>query len=269
MKFSDFHMHTVFADGKNTAEEMVLSAINMGLSEVGISEHAGLPFYTIVDMLPDTTLAYRAEMARVKDKYKDRINVLSGIEMGYDSIDDPNAYDYVIGSVHYLVVKGEAHCVDRSAEDTLRCLNEAFGGDFDSYAEAYYEKLSGVVEKVNANIIGHFDLVSKFEKAGVAPDPTTSRYISAWKCALRDLAGKASLEINTGGISRGYKTVPYPMPEMLKEWKRLGGTVVLSSDSHAVDTINYKFDEAYALARECGFDSAHFTDKYGKKHVQF
>ena len=269
MSFSDFHMHTKFADGKNTPEEMILSAIDMGLSTVGISEHAMLPFPTIVDMSPELTLDYRAEMARLQKKYEGRIEVLRGIEMGYDSNDDPAAYDYVIGSVHYLIVKGEVYCVDRSAEDTAHCLKEAFGGDLDSYAEAYYEKLSGVVEKVDANIIGHFDLVSKFEKAGLAPDPTSSRYISAWKCAMRELVGKATLEINTGGISRGYKTVPYPMPDMLKEWKRLGGTVILSSDSHAADTINYKFDEALALAKECGFTTGGFTDKNGKKHIQF
>ena len=268
MSYSDFHMHTKFADGRNTPEEMILSAIDMGLSTVGISEHAMLPFPTPVDMSYDLTLAYRAEMARLKEKYAGKIEVLNGIEMGYDSNDDPSAYDYVIGSVHYLIVNGEVYGVG-SIEDTRICLKEAFGGDLDSYAEAYYEKLSGVVEKVDANIIGHLDLISKFEKAGLAPAPTSSRYISAWKCAMRELVGKATLEINTGGISRGHKTDPYPMPEMLKEWKRLGGTVVLSSDSHAADTINYKFDEALALAKDCGFTTGGFTDKRGKKHIQF
>ena len=36
----DLHMHTVFSDGKNTAEEMVLEAIRRGLETVGISDHS-------------------------------------------------------------------------------------------------------------------------------------------------------------------------------------------------------------------------------------
>ena len=31
----DLHMHSVYSDGKNTAEEMILEAIRLGLDTVG------------------------------------------------------------------------------------------------------------------------------------------------------------------------------------------------------------------------------------------
>ena len=54
----DLHMHSVFSDGKNTAEEMILSAVRLGLDCVGLSEHS----HTVGDecgMTPEGTLAYR------------------------------------------------------------------------------------------------------------------------------------------------------------------------------------------------------------------
>lgn len=40
MILQDLHMHSAFSDGRNTAEEMVLSAIEKGLTVVGLSDHS-------------------------------------------------------------------------------------------------------------------------------------------------------------------------------------------------------------------------------------
>ena len=96
----DLHMHTVYSDGKNTPEEMILEAIARGLDCVGISDHS----HAVSDecgMTPEGTLAYRAEMARLKEKYAGRIRVLCGLERDIWS-DDTLDYDYVIGSVHTI-----------------------------------------------------------------------------------------------------------------------------------------------------------------------
>ena len=67
----DLHMHSVYSDGKDTAEEMILSAIDLGLDCVGLSEHS----HTEGDecsMTYEGTEAYRAEMAELKKKYAGR-----------------------------------------------------------------------------------------------------------------------------------------------------------------------------------------------------
>ena len=50
---TNFHTHTTFCDGKNTAEEVVLSAIEKGFSAIGFSGHGYTPFdlrYCMQDM---------------------------------------------------------------------------------------------------------------------------------------------------------------------------------------------------------------------------
>lgn len=257
--YADLHVHTDFADGKNTPEEMVLSAIEKGLSVIGFSEHAYVPFDPGAGLTPESTLAYRREIARLKTAYREKITVLCGIEMDYDAVDTPAAYDYVIGSVHYLTVGDTHYSVDVSPEETLRCVNEGFGGDFDRYAEAYFEKVSRLPEKTQANIIGHMDLIAKFEKFSAAPAADGERYRRGWKSALSALSGRAILEINSGAVARGYREAPYPHADILDAWRECGGEVVLSSDAHSAAQIAFYFTEMAAIVSRHGLTVAELS----------
>ena len=266
MILSDFHTHTTFSDGKNTPEEMVLGALLLGLSEIGFSEHAAHESdYT---MRKEDIPLYRCEVARLAEKYKGQIVILCGIELDADAYDTAEGYDYAIASVHDVSVGGKNYCVDLSAEETIRAIGDGFGGSFDSYAEAYFEKLTDFVIRSGANIVGHFDLLTKFKECGVNFDENSPRYIAAWRSAISDLHNRAVFEINTGAISRGYRTTPYPSPAMLKELCALGGKVVLSGDSHKKDTLCSNFDIAEKLLIDCGFTEAGFTDRHGIYHKQ-
>ncbi|MBR4868521.1 MAG: histidinol-phosphatase [Clostridia bacterium] len=265
---SNFHTHTNFVDGVHTPKQVVERAIAMGMTTLGFSEHCYTPLDPDCCLSKEQTVAYRQEIQALKESYGNQIQILCGIEMDYTSEDDITAYDYVIGSVHYLTVDGATYPVDFSAEKTLLCVNTAFGGDFDAYAEAYFALVGKVVEKTGANIIGHFDLITKYSEQGVGPDQSSPRYIAAWQKAMQNLAGKASLEINTGAMSRGCRTTPYPSLEQLRYWRALGGQVVLNSDSHHKDTLMYAFEQGVELARTAGFTCLGFTDRMGVYHQQ-
>ena len=68
------------------------------------------------------------------------------------------------------------------------------------------------------------------------------RYVKAWQNAADILlkTGKP-FEINTGAMSRGYRTSPYPHKEIRDYIRAHGGKLILSSDSHSKETIAYKF----------------------------
>ena len=266
MILSDFHTHTRFSDGKNTPEEMVLHAISMGLSSIGISDHAsGDNDYS---MKKEGILPYRAEIARLKEKYEGQIEILCGIELDADGIDKAEYYDYAIASVHHMTVSGKEYCIDLSVDETRRMLKEGFGGDFDSLAEAYYEKLTEYALCSGANIVGHFDLLTKFSEVGIPFDSESPRYRAAWRAALSALADKLVFEINTGAISRGYRTAPYPAPPILTELQALGGKVLLSGDAHSTSAICAHFDDAQKRLLAHGFTTAGFADRNGKYHAQ-
>ena len=48
------------------------------------------------------------------------------------------------------------------------------------------------------------------------------------------------LEVNTGGVYRGYRKDFYPGAWLLGEWQKMGGRVIITADAH--DTASLTFD---------------------------
>ena len=74
-------------------------------------------------------------------------------------------------------------------------------------------------------------------------DEEHPRYVRAWQAAAEKLlASGLPFEINTGAISRGYRSVPYPAPPILRYLGQRGARFLLSSDSHAPGTLCFGFE---------------------------
>ena len=260
---TDFHIHTAFCDGKNSPEEIVQAALIKGIDEIGFSGHSYVEFDPDYSMSPEQTARYFSEINMLKEEYSNKIKILCGIEQDYYSCKPVYNYDYIIGSVHYLKCGNEYVSVDLDKQTLLIATQKYFGGDIYSLIEEYYALVGGVVEKTKCNIIGHFDLVEKFNEDKKLFDCKHKRYIEAYKNAAdKLLKSNAIFEINTGAVSRGYRTKPYPNTEILKYICEAGGRVILSSDSHSADTLCFGFDAAEQVAESCGFKSI-------EKHIQF
>lgn len=247
MILQDLHTHTTFCDGKNTPEEMVTAAIAEGLSRIGFSGHS----YTAFDVSYCMTDygAYIAEVRALAAKYAGKIEVLCGVEQDYYS-DAPTAdFDYVIGSVHYIRAGGGYIPVDESAKILKNAADKFFGGDIYALIGSYYNTLADVFNRTHCDIIGHFDLVSKFNEGGALFDESSPRYIAAYRRAADALADcGARFEINTGAIARGYRSVPYPSAEIIAYLKSRGAEFILSGDAHSTDGICFEFDKWCAFS---------------------
>ena len=244
----DLHMHTTWSDGENTPEEMIEEAIRLGLETVGISDHSsGDP----CGMTLEQSVEYRAEMTCLKQKYAGKIRVLCGLERDYFT-DDFADYDYTIGSVHWLrMPDGHRISIDWTPEKLREGAEKYFGGDFYALAEAYYATVANVVEVTKCDIIGHFDLITKFIEQDPQFDVNHPRYVKAWQDAADTLLKTGRpFEINTGAMSRGYRTEPYPARDIRDYIRKHGGTLILSSDSHRKETIAYRFNEFIGEADE-------------------
>ena len=251
MIFTDLHTHTNYCDGKSSPEEMVVSAIEKGLKKIGVLVHGYaehekdccVPFERETDFIN--------EVNRLKEKYKDKIEVLLGVEKDIYSVAlNTDRYDYVIGSMHYFKRGDKYYSIDHSKEIHFKTMSELFSGDYYLAAEEYFKELENVVIKTNADIIGHFDLISKFNKDNTLFDAQNERYIKAWQSSAKKLiAFGKPFEINTGGISRGYKTQPYPSYEMIKFIKENGGKFILSSDAHSKENIAFEFKKHYEIIK--------------------
>ena len=294
----DLHMHTIYCDGKNTPEEMVLAAIDKGLTCMGFSGHSYVTFDQECGMSADAEEDYRKEISRLKEKYAGQIRIFCGIELDYHSLPEygtaaheamlqqyKETYDYIIGSVHYIPIPVSGKCITAgeempgdctgadeqtledctAAEEAMqRCFSSAkdrtrdcqyaavdntpeifitaveqhYGGDYYLAAEAYYALAANVVQQTDCDIIGHFDLISKFNQKYHFFDEQHPRYLKAWKQALDHLLPASRIfELNAGGITRGWRTVPYPAPQMQEYIMANGGRFIFSSDSHSTETI--------------------------------
>ena len=243
MQNFDLHVHTTFSDGADTPETAVLRAIELGLSRIGISDHSFVKGAEEWCMREDALPAYRKEITRLKEKYRGQIEVLCGIEQDILSKTPADGFDYVIGSVHFIKEKGTLIPVDESADILQDAAARYFEDDIYALCSSYYALEADVAVRTNADIIGHFDLISKFNENNALFDEADARYVSAWQGAAQQLLQSGvPFEINFGAVSRGYRTLPYPSAEMRRFILDNGGRFILSSDSHAAGTIGYGFE---------------------------
>ena len=240
----DFHVHTVYSDGKNTPREIVEEAISKGLSAVGFSEHSYTPFddSDCRDMADPSR--YVSEIAALKREYGGVITVLCGVEQDIFSGFVPPCFDYSIGSVHYIRAGDGYVSVDNDPGELISAADRYFGGDMLTVAERYFENVGRVIEATGADVVGHFDLITKFNEGGELFDSGSPRYRKAWTDAAdRLLSCGKPFEINTGAVSRGYRCSPYPSAEEIGYIKARGGRFILLSDSHRKETLCFGFDE--------------------------
>ena len=262
---TNFHTHTTFCDGKDTPREMALAAIEKGFSALGFSGHAYFVLDATISMSLEQQKAYREEILRVKNEFKDKIEIYLGIEQDSWSPKLDYAYDYVIASVHNLLQDGVYCPVDNNAALMLENLEKHFGGDQDTYAEAYFAEVVKLLDKIpEGDVIGHIDLITKYDEQ--LSIRRSQRYFSMARRAVEHLVkyGKP-FEINTGAIGRGYRTAPYPSPELLSVIRKEGGRIMINSDCHNKDFLDCGFDLAVALAKDCGFESHMVLTKDGWK----
>ncbi|MFA5561052.1 MAG: histidinol-phosphatase [Eubacteriales bacterium] len=245
---SDLHTHTTLCDGANTPREMVEAALARGMELIGFSAHSVTPFdrsYCLRD-----EAGYVREVLALRREYAGRIRVLCGLEL--------DAYgtagfqpDYVIGSVHYLR-RGERYFpVDLSKESLTQTIAQIFDGDPLRAADAYYRTLREMVHRTAPTVIGHFDLLTKFEGIIDENAPEYQRIVSDTLDAVLPVC--RLFELNTGTMSRGYRTTPYPAPWILHELRKRGAAVILSSDAHRAEALEYGFEQSLSLLRACGF----------------
>lgn len=257
MRFCTVHTHSLLCDGKNTLEEMARAAFAAGAVSFGASghSHTDVP-WDQGNVLPEEAANYRAEVLRLREIYQGRMEVLLGIEQDSQSAQPvPDWAEYWIGSVHNLHDSrtGSYYCVDWDAEHLKTCLGEMFGGDALAMVRGYYADVAAMAER-KPTILGHLDLIVKLNRDGRFFDEADPAYQAAALEALHAVNPDTTLlEINTGAMSRGYRDTPYPALFLLREWRVMGGRIILTADAHSASAIVWAYDQAAALARAAGF----------------
>jgi len=246
---------------------MARAAFEAGAVSFGASGHSHTPIPEDEGgVLPVDMTAYRAEVLRLREEYQGRMDVLLGIELDNCADVTAEGFDYWIGSAHRLRgPDGRLYTVDWDAERLSACQAGAFGGDAYAMAERYYAEVRRMAA-MKPTILGHIDLITKFNEAGAFFDEAEPRYRTAALDALHAADPKGTLlEINTGAMSRGYRKAPYPALFLLREWRDMGGRIILTADAHRAGDIVYGYTQAAELARAAGFDRSTLLTLSGRE----
>lgn len=241
--FSNFHTHTCFCDGKDTPEQLVQRALELRCPAIGFSGHSYAPYDRDYCMSPEGTQTYRQEILHLRERYAGQLRIYLGVEQDFYSPSSTAGYDYVIGSVHYLYKDGVYLPVDASRQQQEQAVQAHYGGDWYAFAEDYFRTVAQVYDRTGCQVVGHFDLVTKFNQGDVLFSTRHPRYVQAVQQALDVLAANPVVfEINTGAIARGYRNEPYPALWILEELRRRGVRRILSSDCHDRENLLFGFE---------------------------
>lgn len=262
---ANFHTHSTFCDGKNTPEEIITTAIEKGLSAIGFSGHGYTDFdleYSMQD-----TCGYITEINRLKEKYKKDIQIYCGAEEDAFSPVDRSKFDYIIGSSHYFHINNQYYPIDSSYDLFKECI-DIFGGDIIRLAENYYRTFCEYISYRKPDIIGHFDLITKFDELDSSLFLRNNEYNQIAEKYITEAAKSGCIfEVNTGAISRGVRTSAYPAENLLYILKKLDARLILSSDSHSKDTLDFGFEEVKKLIKDIGF--THLFTLYNNEFIKY
>ncbi len=256
---SNPHTHTDFSDGRDTPRAQVERALKLGYRALGFSDHAAQDVDAFTGMPKAREADYQSAVRALAEEYAGRIRVHLGVELDSEfGLTEKNNYDYILLSCHY-VRKGNARAlVDcRPRRDRVFAVRDgAYGGNGENMAADYFLHLGARALEERPAILGHFDIVKYFNGDGSLYDPQSPVVRRAWREALAMVRESgALLEVNTGGMARGYVSEPYPSWDILRLWRDLGGGVILGSDCHDARLMDFAFDGVLARLRAEGFES--------------
>lgn len=271
MLTGNFHTHTVFCDGSDTAQEVAEKAMELGFTHLGFSGH----------MDPDIRMElkeYDAEIRRLQEAFRGRMDILRGVELDvlFQPRDEEETellgrMEYLIGSTHFVEAgDGSLFAVDDTPERLAEGCRKYFGGDFYRLARAYFDLEAQVYDRLHCTFIGHFDLITRFNDDLHYVDESDPRYYGPALEAMEYLVSRdVPFEINCGAVNRGRKKELYPNRFLLKKLKEFGGEILINSDAHQKELLNGGFEEAVRTAVDCGFTHTNFLEHAPDGEVVF
>ena len=246
--FCDYHTHTIFSDDSNyPMEECVKDAISLGIKEICFTDHVDYGVkYDLKDLKPEEVEGkvlnvdfekYFPEIERVKELYKDKISIKTGLEFGvqkhtipqYEELLKKYPFDFIIMSVHEI--------------DNKELWDHSFqnGKTEAEYYRLYFENIYYLVQNFhNYSVLGHLDLLKRYdEKDGYNPFVENKEIIT--KILKYIIADGKGIELNTS-TKKYHLDDLMPSRDILKLYLELGG-----------DLLNSHIEELKQELKDIGF----------------
>ncbi|HKM93391.1 MAG TPA: histidinol-phosphatase HisJ family protein [Prolixibacteraceae bacterium] len=239
----DYHMHTTFSDGNDSYLNYLKVARKKDLAEIGFTDHITLrPVDWSVQEIDYPVM--RENLKNLCNDFSEDVQVRFGLEVDYfpemeKEIREIISYfpvDYVIGSIHFI---GDWNY------DNDRSLYGKWTND--ELYQQYFELVQKAAKSGLFDIIGHFDLIKKFQ---CWPENDQTNLYNETLKILKE--ADVVLELNTGGYDRPCAEF-FPNRKILELALKHGIPVTLGSDAHKPEQVARHFDSAIELLKEIGY----------------
>jgi histidinol-phosphatase (PHP family) len=203
----DYHMHTTFSDGNDTYLSYLEQARKRDLAEIGFSDHITL-HPTVWGVQEVDYPVLRENLKNLCNDFSEDVQVRFGLEV------DQSLYG--------------------------KWPN-------DEVYQRYFKLLQKAAKSGLFDIIGHFDLVKKFN---CWPESDQTHLFDE----TLKVMGEANvvMELNTSGLDRPCKEV-YPSQKIIELAFKNGVAVTLGSDAHRPEQVGRYFDKAIDMLRSAGY----------------
>ncbi|MEH7239215.1 histidinol-phosphatase HisJ [Bacillus sp. JJ1562] len=263
---ADGHVHTPFCPHgtKDTFEDYIARALQLGFDEISFTEHAPLPS-RFVDPTPQKDSGMNANelehyftvLSELQKKFASDIKINIGLEVDYiegyeeDTKAFLNEYGRYLNdsilSVHFLKNRNQFYCLDYSPDTFATMIREY--SSIEAVYEAYYDTLLSSVTsdlgQYKPKRIGHMTLVHKFQKKF----PTSKNFYEKISKILDRIAEQGlSLDYNGAGINKPLCLEVYPPEQIIREAIKRKIPLVYGSDAHSRKDLNQGFDDLYKNA---------------------
>ena len=265
---ADYHVHTEFSnDSIYPMEEVVKDAISLGIRDICFTDHVdygpyrdwddprGIQYRPGDEGEPEqvalTNVDYKkyfSMIEKMREKYREKIAIKAGLEFGvqthtipeYEKLFRSYPFDFIILSIH-------------QAGDQEFWTNEYQSGRTQQeYNEGYYKELLSVVQNYHSySVLGHMDLIVRYDSYGIYPFEKLKPLLTEiLKTVIADGKG---IEVNTSNHRYGLLDMT-PSRDILKLYKELGGTIItIGSDSHKKEHLGAYIDWAKEELRKLGY----------------
>lgn len=236
----DYHVHSNHScDGRSTIFEMCQKAIELGIVEIGFSDHMdfepedeGFGFFNYE--------RYTSEIESAQKFFKDKLVIRKGVEVDYQFCFEGDIrrwlknkqFDFVVGSVHYL-----EHGLITQELIKQKGLEKTYN--------AYFDEVIRSVKSNLFNVVGHLDVTRACVDSRVFESENIG-YEEDMYATLEEIRKRRIyLEINSkSSLQRDKCTNTLPSKEIVKEFVQDGGKLIsLGSDAHSAKWVGSRIQE--------------------------
>ena len=258
----DYHTHSCFspdAAPESTVEALCHAAIANGITDLAITDHFESNWREVTPLIKfDTNEVYKA-VFDAKEKFKDKLNLTFGIEIGQANQCPDEAqrflqncdFEFVISSIHNLKGETDFYYFDFGK---IKGTEQQ-----DSYIASLFERnINEICDAIDVlpivHTIGHLTYIKRYcAMAGLEYD-FSKHAEKAEQLFKKMIAREIALEVNVSTLWQGFDFA-MPDTELLSVYRDCGGRLItVGTDSHSPAHIGEYVSKGFELIKNIGLN---------------